>query len=149
MQPLERTFLLGDLLLETVRRRPDRLVEEREQQLVLPGEVLVEAAQRLPGAVHDLLDGELLAGLGVAEEFEPGIEEALHPALAPDPSRVERAGHRQVPATQRRVGGGRRGWRLEQASAQCRWVSPFENFPLSWESQHLVRISALRFHHAA
>ena len=77
----------------------------------MPGEVLVEAAQRLPGAVDHLLDGELLAGLGARQELEPGIEEALHPALAADPGRVERAGDRQVPPAHRGVAwaGGVRG----------------------------------------
>ena len=77
---------------------------------MLAGEVLVEAAQRLPGAVDHLLDGELLAGLGAGEQLEAGVEEALDPSLAPEPGRVEGAGHGEVPPAHRCVGGvGRRG----------------------------------------
>ncbi len=104
VQPLERGALLGELVLEALGRRADRLVEERQQQLVLAGEVLVEAAQRLPGAVHDLLDREVTAGLGAGQELEAGVEEALHPALAPDTGRVEGAGNRQIPPAHRGVG---------------------------------------------
>ena len=97
VEPLERGVLLGDLLLEAVGRRSDGLVEEGEEQLVLAGEVLVEAAQRLPRAVDHLLDGELLAGLGAGQQLEAGVEEALHPALAAHagPSRANgrRPGH--------------------------------------------------------
>ena len=63
---------------------------------MLAGEVLVEAAQRLPGAVDHLLDGELLAGLCLGQQLEAGIEEALHPSLAAEPGRVERPRHGQV-----------------------------------------------------
>jgi hypothetical protein len=38
---------------------------------VLAGKVPVEATQRLPGAVHYFLDGELLAGVGLGEEPKP------------------------------------------------------------------------------
>ena len=72
---------------------------------MLAGEVLVEAAQRLPRTVDDLLDGELLAGLGAGQQLEAGVEEALHPALAPQPGRVERPGHGEVPPAHRCVGG--------------------------------------------
>ena len=46
---LERVGLAFDALGQEVRRRPDRLLEEGEKQLVLAAEVLVEEAQRLAG----------------------------------------------------------------------------------------------------
>jgi hypothetical protein len=97
----------SDLLLQPVRRREDRLVEEGEEQLMLAGEVLVEAAQRLPGAVHHLLDGELLAGLCPAQQLEAGVEEALDPSLAPEPGRVQGPRHGEVTPSDRLGGGGR------------------------------------------
>ena len=62
--------------------RPHRLLEQGQQQLVLAREVLVEAAQRLAGALDHVLDGELLAGV-VLHQLERGVEEALHPLLGP------------------------------------------------------------------
>ena len=109
VEALEWCALASELLFEPVRRREDRLVEEGEEQLVLAGEVLVEAAERLPRAVHHLLDGELLAGLGPGEQLEPGIEEPLDPSLAPQPGRVEGARHGQVAPSDRLGGGGRAG----------------------------------------
>ena len=50
---------LGDDVREMRGGGPDRLLEQREQELVLAREVLVEGAQRLPGAFDHLLDGEL------------------------------------------------------------------------------------------
>ncbi len=57
---------------------------------MLPAEVLVEAAQRLAGALDHLLDGEVLAR-ALVEELDGGVEEALHPALRPEAGRVQRA----------------------------------------------------------
>ena len=74
---------------------------------MLAGEVLVEAAQRLPGAVDHLLDGELLARLGPGQQLEAGVEEALDPSLAPQPGRVQGPGHGQVAPPDRLGGGGR------------------------------------------
>ena len=107
VQPFEGRALTGDLLFQPVRRREDRLVEEGEEQLVLAGEVLIEAAQRLPGAVHHLLDGELLAGLGPGQQLEAGVEEALHPSLAAEPGRVQGPRHGEVTPADRFGGGGR------------------------------------------
>ena len=107
VESLEGRFLAGDLLFEPVRRREDRLVEEGEEQLVLAGEVLVEAAQRLAGAVHHLLDSELLAGLRPAQQLETGVEKALHPSLATEPGRVQGAGHGEVAPSDRFGSGGR------------------------------------------
>jgi hypothetical protein len=56
---------------------------------VLAGEVLVEAAQRLPGALDHVLDGEVLARLVVHHQVDRGVEEALYPLLGPGPRRVE------------------------------------------------------------
>jgi hypothetical protein len=39
------------------------VLEQRQQQLVLAVELQVEAAQRLAGAVHDLLHGKVRAAL--------------------------------------------------------------------------------------
>ena len=79
---------------------------------MLAGEVLVEAAQRLPGAIDHLLDGELLAGLGLGQQLEAGIEEALDPSLAAQPGRVERAGHGEVTPSDGLGGGGRSDRRI-------------------------------------
>ena len=57
---LERVVDVGDLGLELLGAAPHELLEQGQQQLVLAGEVLVEAAQRLAGALDDLLDGEVL-----------------------------------------------------------------------------------------
>ena len=75
-------LLVGDQLAEVLGRRPHRLLEEREQQLVLAGEVLVEAAQRLTRPLDDFLDGELLVGRAL-HELERRVEETLHPLLGP------------------------------------------------------------------
>ena len=107
VEPFEGRVLAGDLLFEPVRRREDRLVEEGEEQLVLAGEVLVEAAQGLAGAVHHLLDGELLAGLRPAQQLEAGVEEALDPSLAAEPGRVQGPRHGEVAPSDRFGGGGR------------------------------------------
>src|SRR5580704_17786078 len=106
VQSLKRSALLGQLVLEALGGGADRFVEERQQQLVLAGEVLVEAAQRLPGAVYDLLDGEVTARLGAGQELEAGVEEALHPAFAPDASRVEGSCDCHVPPPHRGVWRG-------------------------------------------
>ena len=83
-----------------------RLLEQGQQQLVLAGEVLVEAAQRLAGALHDLLDREVLA-LGAAHQLEGGVEEPLHPLLGPRPGGIERAGDGQLaPGRRGALGGG-------------------------------------------
>ena len=108
VEPLEGEVLVGEQLLQPVDGRPDGLVEESEEQLVLAREVLVEAAERLAGTVDDLLHGELLAGLGAGQELEPGVEEALHATLAAHPGRVERpdAGRRRTGASPAGVGTG-------------------------------------------
>jgi hypothetical protein len=101
VEALERVVLARDVLLEVLRGRADRLLEEREQELVLAGEVLVEAAQRLAGLLDDLLHRELL-GVGVHHQVERGIEEPLHPLLRALPRGIERPGHRHLPP---RAGG--------------------------------------------
>ncbi len=60
-QPLERVVDALDGGGEVGRGGAHGLLEQGEQQLVLAGEVLVEAPQRLARALDDLLDGELLA----------------------------------------------------------------------------------------
>ena len=119
VQPFERRVLAGELLLQAVRRREDRLVEEGQQELVLAGKVLVEAAQRLARAVHHLLDGELPAGLSPAQQLEAGVEEALDPSLAPEPGRVQGPRHGKITPSDRFGGGGRtcRGSSTDMPSA--------------------------------
>ena len=89
VEAFERIALLGHLFSELLGRRLHRLLEEGQQQLVLAAEVLVEAAQRLAGALDDLLDGEFLARTGV-QELDGGVEKALDPGsrLECGPSRA-------------------------------------------------------------
>ena len=118
----------GDLLLQAVGRRADRLVEEGQEQLVLAGEVLVEAPQGLARTLHHLLHGEVPAGLGARQQLEPGIEEALHPVLAPHPGRVERPGDGKIPTADRSVGLAEAGAAVSRApSAQFTGLQPFES----------------------
>ncbi len=81
--------LVLDLPAHFVRRRADRLVEEGEQEFVLAGEVLVEAPQGLARTLHHVLHGEVPARLGARQQLEAGIEEALHPVLAPHAGGVQ------------------------------------------------------------
>ena len=95
VQPLERVGLRRQHLVEMHDRRTDGVLEEREEQLVLAVEILVEAAQRLAGALDDLLDREVVA---VLHEVECRVEEALDPGLGPCPRRVEDARDGEVAA---------------------------------------------------
>ena len=97
VQALERVVLAGDLAHAGGRRRADRLLEQRQQQLVLAPEVLVEAAQRLAGALDDLLHGEVLARAGV-HQLNGGVEEALDAALGPDAGQSPTSGPPPAPA---------------------------------------------------
>src|SRR5205085_7312396 len=108
MQLVEWLLLVLDPSLELIRCRADGLLEERQQQLLLPAEVLVEAPQRLPRLLDHVLDGEVLPRLAVAQQLEGGVDEALHAVLGPHPCRVERSGHSLLPP----AGGGRFGCRL-------------------------------------
>jgi hypothetical protein len=92
VQPDARVGLVGDDLAQVLGRRADRLLEQRQQQLVLAVEVLVEAAKRLPGPFHHLLDGEFPTR-GAVHQLLGGVEEALHAALGPFPGRPERPRH--------------------------------------------------------
>jgi hypothetical protein len=81
--------LLGcDLVTEMVGRPPHRLFEQGQQELVLAAEVLVEAAERLAGALDDLLHGEILARTGV-QQLNGRVEETLHATFGADASRVQ------------------------------------------------------------
>jgi hypothetical protein len=53
----QRLGLGGQRLAQILDRLADVLLQQREQQLVLAVEVLVEASQGLLGSVDDLLDG--------------------------------------------------------------------------------------------
>jgi hypothetical protein len=87
-QPRQRIGLGVDHGPEVLDRLAHRLLEQREQQLVLAVEVLVEAAQRLLRPVDHLLDGELGRAL-LVDELEGGVEEPLHPLLGPRAGGVE------------------------------------------------------------
>src|SRR5439155_24537878 len=104
VQSLERVCLGRHDLVELLNRGADGVFEQREQQFVLAVEVLVEAAQRLPGLLDDLLDGEVLAAL---HQVERGIEEALHPGFRASPSRIQHPCHGKVAAG--RAGDGPAG----------------------------------------
>jgi hypothetical protein len=77
---LDRLGLGFDGLADVLDRLPDGFLEEREQQLVLAVEVLVEPSQRLLRAVDDLLDRELGGALGI-DQLERGIQESLDTLL--------------------------------------------------------------------
>src|SRR3954453_18712852 len=91
MEALDGLRLLVDLRPQDLGRRADRLLEQGQQELLLAAEVLVEAAQRLAGALDNLLDRELLARRALGHQLEGGIEEPLHAALGASARRVERA----------------------------------------------------------
>ena len=81
MQAVKRLLLILDASSQLVRRRAHGLLEQGEQELLLPAEVLVEAPQRLARLLDDVLDREVLAGLAVAEKVESGVDEALDAVL--------------------------------------------------------------------
>ena len=103
---LEGVVDVGDLGLELLGAAPHELLEQGEQELVLAAEVLVEAAQRLAGALDDLLDGEVLAGV-LGHQLHGRVEEALHSVLRAGAGRIERAGDGEL--TPRGGGVGGRG----------------------------------------
>src|SRR5262245_18673274 len=75
-EPLERPGFRLDGLVAVLDRLADDLLEQREQQLVLAVEVLVEPSQRLLRAVDDLLDRELARPL-LVDELERRVQESL------------------------------------------------------------------------
>src|SRR5438270_2149246 len=89
VEPLALILLALDAVAELVRRRPHGLLEQGEQQLLLPSEVLVEAPERLAGLLDHVLHREVLTRRAVAQQLEGGVDEALHPALGPHPRRIE------------------------------------------------------------
>src|SRR5205085_11448769 len=91
VQLLDRVLLARRDGFEFDRRLAYRLFEQRKEQLVLAGEVLVEAAQRLARTLDDLLDRELFVGR-LEHQLERGVEESLHALFGPRPRRVERPG---------------------------------------------------------
>ena len=82
MQPVHGIRLRRDHGLQVIARFADGLLEQREKELVLAVEVLVEPAHRLLRAVDDLLDRELGRPFFVHQR-ERGVEEALDPLLRP------------------------------------------------------------------
>ena len=74
-QPVEGVLDVGDLVGELCCAGLDGLFEQGEEQLVLAGEVLVEAPQRLAGALDDHLEREVPA---VGQEVAGGVDEGRH-----------------------------------------------------------------------
>ena len=95
-EPVDRIGLGLDDGDEVFGRLAHRLLEEREEQLVLAVEVLVEAAQRLLRAVDDLLDRELGRAL-LVDQLERGVEEALDPLFGAGPGGVQAPRDRPLP----------------------------------------------------
>lgn len=88
-------MLFGNLRTEVIGCGTHHFLEQREEELVLSGEVLAEAPQRLTRAFDDVLNGELRP-VGTFQKLEACVEEALDPFLRSGPSRVERPGDSQV-----------------------------------------------------
>ena len=86
----ERVGLGVDHLVQVVDGLGDGLLEQREQQLVLAVEVLVEAAQRLLRPFDDLLDRELGRAL-LVDQLERGVDEPLRPLLGAGAGRAQAA----------------------------------------------------------
>ena len=101
----ERIVLRRDDLVEVFGGRADGLLEQREQQLVLAGEVLVEAPQGLAGAFDDLLDGELLLARPASSARGPrrgSAARASPPGPGPDRGTGPRPAHANWSARQSR-----------------------------------------------
>ena len=79
-QSLERLGLGLHGRAEILERLADALLEEREEQLVLAVEVLVEPSQRLLRAIDDLLDREL-GRAPLVDQRERRIQESLDALL--------------------------------------------------------------------
>ena len=80
MEALHWLGLRLDRLADVVGRLANGLLEQGEQQLVFPVEVLIEGAQRLLRTVNDLLDREVSRAL-LVDEREGSVEECLDPLL--------------------------------------------------------------------
>ena len=114
LETVERIAVDG-LPLDPGDRLAHLLLEQREEELVLAVEVLVEAAQRLLRTVDDLLHGELGRAL-LADDLACRVQELLH-ARRPR-ARVRRGSsarsrdrarrRRSIP--HHRVSGGRHRW---------------------------------------
>src|SRR5213075_204905 len=78
---------------EVVGRFVHGLFEQREEELVLAVEVLVERAQRLLRPIDDLLDREL-GGALLVDERKRGVEKTLHALLGARAGRVQTPGDR-------------------------------------------------------
>ena len=110
VQALQRFGLRLDHGAQVVGGFADRLFEQREQELVLAVEVLVEAAHRLLRPVDHLLDRELGRAL-LVDQLERGVEEALDPLLRTRARAVEAARDGSLPPIGF-VGARRGGWFL-------------------------------------
>ena len=95
VQPRERLGFGLHGRADVLRRLAERLLEQREQQLVLAVEVLVEPAQRLLRAVDHLLDGELGRAL-LVDQLERGVQQALDALLGAGARGVEAARYRPL-----------------------------------------------------
>jgi signal transduction histidine kinase len=124
-QPLEWPGLRRDGLAQILDRLADALLEQREQELVLAIEIMVEAAQRLLRAVDDLLDREL-ARAGLVDQLERGIQEPLDLLLGARGARrsgcgtaragANRARSRRVPV---RLSPSSPPRRIRQSDSRC------------------------------
>src|SRR5262249_34679403 len=76
-------------------RLADALFEEREQQLVLAVEMLVETAERLLRAIDDLLDREV-ARAPFVDQCERRIQQALDALFGARARRCQALGDRSV-----------------------------------------------------
>src|SRR5436190_1222681 len=126
VEALARVLLARDALLNLSGGRPHGLLEQGEQQLLLAAEVLIEAPQRLPRLLDDVLHGEVLTGGALAQQVEGGVDEALHAALGAHPGGVERPRHGLLaPTGGRRFGGGLVGGHAGNHTAQIKrsWFS--------------------------
>ena len=82
LQSLQRIGLAGGRGADLIGGPAERVLEKREQKLVLAIELQVKAAQRLARTVDDLLDREVRAAL-FDDDGLCGIQEALHALSGP------------------------------------------------------------------
>ena len=94
-QPRRRVGLLVDLGAQQLGAEAAVLLEERDEQVVLAGEVPVEALQVHPGARRDLRHRERGAA-GLVGERAGGVDESLEAVDGAGPGRAERPGQRPV-----------------------------------------------------
>ena len=90
LQPLDRLVLVVGGGANLVGRSGQGVFEQREQQLVLAVKLQVEASQRLPRAVDDLLHGEVRAAL-FDDDRLCGVKESLNALSGPELGGLDRS----------------------------------------------------------